>query len=94
MIWPLAVVLADKDGNDKVGDEHAYTTAEQELASSESVHAPERPETGNDLADVEDAGHGQLHFVVETHGGEKSWGVVLIGHVSLVMCSSRLGHLR
>lgn len=63
MISPFPVVFANEDGDDEVRDEHADATAEQQLSTSKAIHAPQRPETGDDLADVEDPRHCELHFV-------------------------------
>ena len=55
---------------------HAHAASQKQLSSSEFVHAPQAPQAGNDLADVENSGHGQLHLIVETHRCEQSWRVV------------------
>lgn len=76
MVFPLSTVEPDQHRNDEVRRKHANATAEKKLSSSKLVHAPQRAYTGDDLADVEHSGHGELHFVTKPHSFEQGRAVV------------------
>lgn len=64
---PVAGKLAAQRRRDDVAREHARGADEQELASADGVHGPQAGQDADELHNVEDAGHDQLHVVVEAH---------------------------
>lgn len=67
MRGPVACKLAHQRRRDDVAREHAHGAEEEELAPPDGVHGPDGGGDADELQDVEDSGHDQLHIVVETH---------------------------
>ena len=57
-------------------DEHQSSAGEQERATPEAIHCPERGEDTDELGAVDDAGEQKLHFVCLTECAEETGRVV------------------
>jgi hypothetical protein len=64
MLGPAILIFTNQDSNNEMGNKHAHSTSQEKLAAAEAIHTPKRPDTGNNLADIHDTRHSQLHLVV------------------------------
>lgn len=64
---PVTGELAAQRGRDDVAGEHAHGADEEQLAPADHVHGPYAGQDADELHYVEDAGHDELHVVVEAH---------------------------
>ena len=71
MWWPILGEQTHKDRYTEMGYEHSKASPKEYWSSSEVVKCPETWDDADKLGDIEDTGHNELHWVIETHGAGK-----------------------
>lgn len=70
MAWPVTRVLTNQGCDHNMRDGHEYASIHEELASSETIQRPQTADNTDQLRNIEDTRHDELHVVIEAHSAE------------------------